>query len=76
MNIPRRNSITSRSIAASASGTEICSVTSTASAPPSMICQILRRNRPTCRTAIRPNTTKSTTTGTLSSIPRVKRQGR
>ena len=68
MNIPSRNSMTSMSIARNASSGAICPVTRTTIAPPSMICHIWRRNRPTCLTAIRTKTAASTSTDTPTSM--------
>jgi hypothetical protein len=63
MNIPSKKNMTSALIAPSASGTEICPLISTATAPPSMICHILKLNLPTWRTAVSRNTAARTMIG-------------
>ena len=55
-NMQKRKTITSVLIAARASAGAIWPVRRTATAPPSMTCQIRSVNPPTCRTAIRRKT--------------------
>ena len=59
-NMPNRNSITSQSMAASAAGGVIWPVSSTASAPPSIACQMATRKRPTRRAAMMTKTISRT----------------
>ena len=52
MNIPNKKRRRPGFIAVTASGNEICPVTRSAIAPPSIICQILSLYLPTCRIVI------------------------